>query len=243
MKKEIKINNNTGVLDIKGDFSEAILTLNGRPIQFTWFAEIGTTWRYHLAKGLTKSPFIRKTHIEKILYDGISDVSQVDSVIRYYKSFLMTGYYAFGTYVLPKHLELRQALRSDYTEFDDYGGVSGLIGTQININSKLVDSYKEQILKGKRPCMVIFRNKDSHTQFILDGHHKFLGYQKTKIPPQAIIITKLNPTSLSVQDSLKVLKKMKSTNIDYPIKLKEEKKNSFFDLKLDIEKCYEEFLI
>lgn len=91
--------------------------------------------------------------------------------------------------------------------------------------------------------MVIFRNKDSHTQFILDGHHKFLGYQKTKIPPRAIIITKLNPTSLSVQDSLKVLKKMESTNPDYPIKLKEEKKNSFFDLKLDIEKCYKEFLI
>lgn len=242
MKKEIKVNNNTGVLDIKGSFSEAILTLNEKPIQFTWFAEVGTTWRYHLAKGLIKSPFLRKTHIETILSDGILNEEQVNAIIRYYKSFLKTGYYSFGTYQLDRHIELIPAISSDYIESDTYGGIVSIIGTQTNMNSKTVASYKEQILKGKRPCLILFRNKDSHHQFILDGHHKFLAYRATKVPPHALIITKLSPKALSTEDALKTFKKMKATNADYRNSLQEEKKNPSYDLKLNLEEQYEDFL-
>ena len=242
MKKEIKVNNNTGVLDIKGSFSEALLTLNEKPIQFTWFAEVGTTWRYHLAKGLIKSPFLRKAHIETILSDGILNEEQVNAVIRYYKSFLKTGYYSFGTYQLNRHTGFLPTTSSAYTASDTYGGIVGIIGTQININTATVDSYKEQILKGKRPCLILFRNEHSHNQFVLDGHHKFLAYKGTKIKPHALIITKLNPKALSKEDALQALKKMKSTNVAYHNALKEEKKNPSYDLKLHLEEQYEDFL-
>ena len=49
MKKIIENPGKNTVIHITGNPQESILYLNDRPIQYSWYAEAGSTWRYHIA--------------------------------------------------------------------------------------------------------------------------------------------------------------------------------------------------
>ena len=54
MKHRIETFGKNGVLEIIGNPQETIVFLLDRPIQYSWYAEIGSTHRYHIAQGRSK---------------------------------------------------------------------------------------------------------------------------------------------------------------------------------------------
>ncbi|MCB0606017.1 MAG: hypothetical protein KDC25_14200, partial [Saprospiraceae bacterium] len=95
------------------------------------------------------------------------------------------------------------------------------------------------IKQGLRPTMVIFHVAKSHLLFILDGHHKFIAYGQLKMKPRALIISKLNSSTMSIEQSLKMASKLECNKESYLNWIKNEKENKYFDLQLDLEKDYE----
>jgi len=240
MKKKIDISNKFGIIDIKGDNQESVLYLNGLPIQYTWYAEIGSTWRYHIAKGVNERSWAESSIASEMLKNGVATTTEFDALVDYYSQFLKTGQYEFGTYDLHEHYGLIHLPEGDnFQSFDYYGGCPDIIPTQCKYDDLIINEYKQSIKQGLRPTMVIFHVAKSHILFILDGHHKFLAYGQLKIKPRAIIISKLNSSTMSIEQSLKMASKLECNKENYLNWIKNEKKNKYFDFQLDLEKDYE----
>lgn len=240
MRKKIDISNKYGIIDIKGDNQESVLYLNSLPIQYTWYAEVGSTWRYHIAKGVDKRSWGESMFASEILKKGITSKTEFDNLVYYYSQFLKTGQYEFGIYDLHEHYDLIQLPEgNEFQSFDYYGGCPDLIPTQDHYQGETIIEYKQIIQNGIKPTMVIFHVAESHILFILDGHHKFLAYGQLKLKPRAMIISKLNSTILSIDQSIRMAKEMQCSKEAYLKQIQSEKSNKYFDFKLNLEKEYE----
>ncbi|WP_018343455.1 hypothetical protein [Cytophaga aurantiaca] len=241
MKKKINIQNDDGVIELRGSFQDAALYLNKEPIQYTWFAEIGSTWRFHIAKGLPPGTIKENLENQERVKKGILTEEDFYAIVDYYKQFLARGEYEFGYYKLHKHHDWINIPKNDeFKHFDYYGGCPDLIPTQNNIKESWVEFYIEQIKEGTKPAIIILQNEESCLNFILDGHHKFLAYRKANAEPHALIITKLNKSNLSVTEALDLAKKMNCNNEKYINSIKEEKEMELYTMRLDLNKTYQE---
>jgi hypothetical protein len=241
MKKKIEISNKFGIIDIKGDNQESVLYLNSLPIQYTWFAEIGSTWRYHIAKGVDIRSWAEANYSSEILRNGIDSETEFDHLVEYYSQFLKTGEYEFGVYDIHEYYDLIHIPEGDkFQSFDYYGGCPDLIPTQSKFEDQIINDYKQLIKEGVKPSMVIFHISNSHILFILDGHHKFLAYGQLKIKPRALIISKLNSSTISLDQSLKMAEKLECNKENYLNWIKNETRDKYYNMKLDLEKEYEQ---
>lgn len=241
MKKKVCITNDSGILEIRGNNQESALFVNETPIQYTWFAEIGSTWRYHIAHGIHERTWGESLYISEILKHGAKTELQFNDIINYYSKFLKTGEYQFGLYDLHEHYEMIMLPEEEeYQSFDYYGGFPDIIPTQKTFNDKTVESYKELIQNNATPTMVIFHVIESAILFILDGHHKFLAYGQLRKKPRAIVITNLKTTTMTSEQAIKLAEKMNCEKENYHNSIKSEKKNHYFDFKLDLEKTYDD---
>ena len=172
---------------------------------------------------------------------GAKTELQFNDIINYYSKFLKTGEYQFGLYDLHEHYEMIMLPEEEgYQSFDYYGGFPDIIPTQKTFNDKTVESYKELIQNNATPTMVIFHVIESAILFILDGHHKFLAYGQLRKKPRAIVITNLKTTTMTSEQAIKLAEKMNCEKENYHNSIKSEKKNHYFDFKLDLEKTYDD---
>lgn len=241
MKRIIETYGKNGVLEIVGNPQETILYLRDKPIQYSWYAEIGSTWRFHIAQGLNNQAVNLNNRIEDLLKRGIKNEVDFLGVAEYFNRFFKYGKYEYGYYEMFKDISLIGIPKDEnYESFDSYGGCLEISATQNSINEELVAEYKEQILRGKRPVIILLHVENSWMFYILDGHHKFCGYRKANIKPHAIIITKLENKYKSTKETIQLAKRMNCTNEVYLNWMKREKKNlSYYkDMKLDLEEIF-----
>lgn len=224
MKYEKEIYGKNGILRISGNPQEAMLFLKNEPIHYSWFAEIGSTWRYHIAKGLKEDSIGNNEEIDRIVNKGISNQGELLAVSEYYSNFLSYGFYEFGEFELSTGIYMTSIPQAeDYVSYDYYGGCEELTPTQRNFNEEIAESYKNKILKGASPTMILLHVENSHMFFILDGHHKFIGYVKAKVTPRALIITKKGNDYKSIDYTLNLAKKMNCDKRNYIERMKSEK--------------------
>lgn len=224
MKYEKEIYGKNGILRISGNAQEAMLFLKNEPIHYSWFAEIGSTWRYHIAKGINEGDIKRNTEIDRIVNKGISNEGEFLAVCEYYANFLNYGNYEFGYYQLSNGIYMTTIPDAEnYVSYDYYGGCEEFTPTQRNISSELVETYKTQIQKGSKPSMILLHVENSHMFFILDGHHKFVGYGQAKQKPHALIITKKENEFKSIDYTTKLAKQMNCDKRNYFERMKSEK--------------------
>jgi len=226
MKYEKEIYGKNGVIRISGNAQESMLFLRNEPIHYSWFAEIGSTWRYHIAKGITENSIKKNEEIDRIVGQGISNQNDFLAVSEYYSNFLNYGFYEFGLFQLSTGIYMTHIPEAEnYVSYDYYGGCEEFTPTQRNFSEEVSESYKTKILKGINPTMVIIHVENSHMFFILDGHHKFIGYGKAKKAPYALIITKKGNEYKSIDYTLNLAQKMNCDESNYIARMKSEKKN------------------
>lgn len=237
MKRSCEIIEENGILKISGNPQESVLYLKGEPLQYSWFAEIGTTWRYHIAKGITDKSIGENQKIQDLSRRGIKNETDFLWITDYFKKFLCRGKYDFGYFELFDDIYWVEIPENEvYKNFDYYGGCFDLSPTQNNFQSELIDQYTKEILAGSRPVMILIHLAHSLMFFILDGHHKFLAYQKAKIKPHAIIITKLESKYMSSVDSIQLMKSMGCEQDAYLESIKAKKR--YQGRKVDLNKLF-----
>jgi hypothetical protein len=241
MRKKVFVTDTPGVIDIRGDFLEAALYLNQQPINYAWYAEVGTTWRYHIAKGINKDAIRMHWRLSEILRNGISNSNEFEEAVIYFSQFLKYGEYEFGLYRLP-HAHLMELLSKgpDFINSDCYGGIPGYLATQSHVDELTIQAYTLAIRKGMRPTAILLHAEQSYHQFILDGHHKFIAYSRAGIPVHAILITKYNSKRFTLEESLSLARSMNCSNKKYLDALHREKTESYYKMWFDPAKEYEE---
>ena len=242
MKRTIETYGKNGVLDIVGSPQETILYLRDRPIQYSWYAEDGSIWRYHIAQGLSKQAVQLNRGIEATLRRGIQNEGDFLAITEYFNPFFKYGTYKYGYYELFEDLGLIEIPETEeYASFDYYGGCPDVSSTQNFIDEELVASYKEEIQKGSRPVIVLLHMENSWMFHILDGHHKFCAYGRANIKPHAIIITKTGSTYKSIASTVTLARKMGCDNQYYISQMKQEKTKNLSSYKsksLDLEETF-----
>jgi len=241
MKRVVEVYGKYGVLEIVGNPQETILYLKNKPIHYSCYAEVGSTWRYHIAQGLNDQIVRVNGRTENLLKRGIKNEGDFLAVTEYFNSFFKYGKYEYGCYEMHKDMHFTDTPKSNnYESFDFYGGMLELSPTQNFIDNTAVEEYKEKILRGVRPVIILLHLQNSWMFYILDGHHKFHAYKKANIAPYAIIITKLESKYKSIEETIQLAKKMNCKNEDYIYWMKREKKNlsHYNDEKLDLVKQF-----
>lgn len=241
MKREVETYGQNGVIAIEGNAQESILYLRDKPIQYSWLAEIGSTWRYHIAQGLNKQSVTLNREIERILKTGIQNEGDFLGITEYFINFLKYGKYEFGYFELFEDLSWVEIPKDEnYNSFDYYGGSFDISPTQNKIDNQLVEVYKENILKGSKPSMIIIHVENSHMFYILDGHHKFKAYKQANKKPHAILITKIGNKDRSAKESIDLAKSMSCTNKDYLKRIEDEKLNMdyYTNKKMNIDQVF-----
>jgi hypothetical protein len=238
MKALIKTDGKRGVLEINGNPQEVILYLNDRPIQYSWYAEVGSTWRYHIAQGLNKQAIHVNQWIEGLLKRGIGNEGDFLAVAEYFNDFFKAGTYEYGYYALPQDagwIDIPE--EESYQHFDYYGGCLDISPTQNLVDDRKVKDYQQAIVQGARPIVILLHIKNSRMFFILDGHHKFCAYGKAGVKPSSIIITKQENDFKTIKQTADLALTMGCDNKEYLNWMKCQKsdlsnyKNQQFDLE------------
>lgn len=224
MKIEKEVFGTYGVLRIVGNPQESILFLKDKPIHYSWFAEIGSTWRYHIAQGLETKLVNNNKEVDRILKKGIENEWEFLFISEYFSDFLSHGNYSFGLYELFTGIYMTAVPQSNsFISYDYYGGMLDFTATQRNLDDNIVNDYYNEILKGGNPSMVLLHIENSSMFFVLDGHHKFMAYGKSKRPPKALIITKIGNEYKSIDYTKKLATTMNCDLKHYLERMEEEK--------------------
>ncbi|MEL6660981.1 MAG: hypothetical protein AAFN81_11775 [Bacteroidota bacterium] len=241
MKKRIETYGKGGVLEISGNPQETILYLKGKPIQYSWYAEVGTIWRYHIAQGLKKKAVQLSKRVEEQLRRGVANEVEFSEIAEYFNSFFGYGTYEYGYYELFEDIQwINIPETEEYQSFDYYGGAIDISPTQNAINEEWVAEYKEQILTGLRPVIVLLHVENSWMFHLLDGHHKFCAYQVAKIKPHAIIVTKLGSEYKTTKETIDLARSMNCFRQDSLEHMEREKRNlrRYRNKKLVLEEAF-----
>ena len=225
MKISLDTYGKNGVLEIVGNPQESILYFKGKPIHYQWYAEVGTTWRYHIAQGLTRQAVQTNHRIRQILKEGIQHEGDFVEAATYFLDFLAYGTYSFGYYELPLDVHMEMVSQASFESSDTYGGTIMVAATQYGMDSDTLANYKESILRGKRPTMVWLHVEGSWMFYMLDGHHKKIAYTQANIPSHVLIITKQGNVYKSVEEGLALAQKMDCNKVHYLDKVKEGKQD------------------
>ena len=155
MIEEISIERSGGPIELLGGKHESALLLNGELIQFTFLREVGSTWRYQIAKNLAENDIIEDVRFQNFVKYGFLQSDSLESQFSYITNKLATGHYRLEIKHIDTGIELIEPClnplnfisKSNYFQFDTYGGIVEVIGTQQHIEESIIEEYIELIKK------------------------------------------------------------------------------------------------
>jgi len=217
MKEKIKIESINAPIRLEGDKYDSVLYLNHVPIQFTWIREIGSTWRYQVAKNINEGDIVEDRRFADFVKYGYLSHDSLWIQFDYVINKLACGEYLLELNHLPSDLYLikAQSGKEGYYQQDEYGGLVDLIQTQAYLDEAVIKEYMSLIEKGIEPIIIIQTCANSNNKFILDGHHKFIAYRRLKKLVKALIITKLACEKITKQTGLTLFDICKCRNTEY----------------------------
>lgn len=217
MKEKINIVENNGSLKLIGGKNDSALYLNNEIIQFTYLREIGSTWRYQVAKGIQKNDIIKENSFSNFVKHGYITSDSLSKQFSYILSILANGVYELEIIDLNNKIDVVEIDRTKngYYENDEYGGIVGIIETQNCFDNTIVDNYVDIIKNGSKPIAILLKIKDSNNTFIIDGHHKIVAYNKLNQKAKCLLITKINSEEIDIKKGLEILDKCKIKNNEF----------------------------
>ena len=223
MIEEINIECPGGPIQLLGGKYESALLLNGELIQFTFLREVGSTWRYQIAKNTTETDIIADNQFRNFVKYGFLQADSIQSQFAYIIDKLAIGRYRLAIEYVDTGIELIEPCltsqnftpRSDYFHFDTYGGLVEVIATQLLTDENIIEEYIELIKKNIEPIAVVISTEDAYNTFLLDGHHKFIAYSRLKRPVRVLRIVKLDSLPIDRNLGLELLSMSGSRNAEY----------------------------
>lgn len=89
---------------------------------------------------------------------------------------------------------------TSFSEF--YPNLNCILDTipEPTIENDVIEEWQSKIRNQIKSCVVLLGSPHEFGYFVIDGHHRLKAYLKENISPRAIVIHKLNPQELIVED-------------------------------------------
>lgn len=204
----INIETENAPLKIKGGKHDSALLLGGQLIQFTFLREIGSTWRYQVAKGIKENELITESKFKNFVKYGHLSNDPLEIQFNYILQLLSSGKYQVEIINLVREtgsIEINTEADGYYC-FDTYGGMVDIIETQSGFDESIAEEYVDIIKSGQEPIAILLKTENSDNTFLIDGHHKFAAYGRLKLSAKCLLITKLNSDNIETIEGLEFLK-------------------------------------
>ena len=216
-KEIIDIENSKGCLEIKGDKFDSALFINNELIQFTFLREIGSTWRYQIAKSITKTDLISESSFSNFVKYGYLSPEPLSTQFKYILSCLIKGKYLIELTEIDTNIDLIELDKKEkgYLSFDTYGGLYYLIETQTGLNKNTINKYTELIQNDKQPIVILLKSENSENTFVIDGHHKLRAYKKLKKNIRCLLISKLDSKMIGSIEGVEFINLLNPQKTDY----------------------------
>lgn len=208
MKPERYISSTNGPLEIKGDERDTAILLNGELMQFTYLREIGSTWRYQVARGIQEADLIAENRFRNFVKYGFLNHDALSIQFSDLLQLLAQGEYQIELTYTDKDIysvEIDEEAQGYYS-FDTYGGLVDVIETQSACEEAIVNSYIELIKTKHEPIVILLKTSKSHDTFLIDGHHKWYAYGRLKQKVKCLLITRLDSPEIDTKEALEYLK-------------------------------------
>ncbi|WP_190922598.1 hypothetical protein [Hymenobacter armeniacus] len=132
MTEDITIERPGGPIQLLGGKHASALLLNGKLIQFTFLREVGSTWRYQIAKNITETDIIAENQFRNFVKYGFLQAESIQSQFAYIINKLAIGKYRVAIEYIDAGIELLEPCltsqnftpKSDYFHFDTYGALA-----------------------------------------------------------------------------------------------------------------------
>lgn len=207
----VDIYDGAGKIKIKGEITDSYLYINNKPQIVSFFAEIGTVWRYLIGTSVTKKLIDENFQYENLVSSGILDDNKsLSDQFQHILKLLSNGQYklSYSEFSYSTRLLDLQHNNNAKPFYDTYGWGFDIIFTQNFIDLTIVEQYKVKILKGERPISVVLKLQDSWNIFVIDGHHKLKAYKELKINPKVVIISKIDSNIIEKAQGLKIMENL-----------------------------------
>jgi hypothetical protein len=157
MKEKVIIETDNGILEIIGGKYDSALFLKGQMIQFTFLREIGSTWRYQIAKSISEANIFEDRAFSNFVKFGYLSLDPLSIQFDYIINKLGRGKYEIELITLQKDIYLTEFYdnTNEYAHNDTYGGSDTLIETQSEYDEQTINEFINLISKGNKPVMVL----------------------------------------------------------------------------------------
>ncbi len=230
MTEIIDIYEGKGKIKIKGNITDTYLYINGNPKIVSFFAEVGTVWRYLIGTSITE-----KIIDDNYLYESLVGTGKLDfnnslqNQFGHILNLLSNGKYELKLCEFPYKITYLGLNNEEKPYSDTYGGLADILFTQKYFDLSVVEKYKSKIKKGERPICVLFKLQDSWTIFVIDGHHKLNAYKELKINPKALIISKIENRAVETNQGIEIMKKLGLNDEKFITTFKYESEKKYYE--------------
>jgi hypothetical protein len=211
----VEIHDGLGVFEIRGSLDkwgnpfESCLYFEGRLIALNWPDCSGSVAEYlvrsndgEYQKAAQQLISLQDFNIK----DGLLLSNQLHSVIQLFSN----GLYELSC-TSPDHRDVMifdlpqagQLTANHYYQPDNF--IFARTIPNHHMNQSRVVWWREKILKGERPPVIVVNQKDAWSSFIIDGHHRLDAYRALNINPVIITIASQNFTKVTDDKTTQIL--------------------------------------
>jgi hypothetical protein len=200
-----------GLIEVRGGGSETALLVEGKPVAFNWDDCAGSVGQYLVFTGHTRgadcarqlAAFVEgEIDGNQPLADQIGPLLAVFASGAYYLSYtpstVVKGVTTFDCSA--------QSVASREL-FNYYPDLRNLVCTQTreSLHGHRVEYFREQIRAAQRPIILTASAEMAWCEFVIDGHHKLAAYDRERVKPTILCITRWEAPEISLNEGLSYL--------------------------------------
>jgi hypothetical protein len=218
--EEYLLTTGEGLIDVRGDGFDCGLVVDGGPVAFCWSDCAGSIAQYLVRSKDTRDLSTRLATLRAVAGGALDPAAPLAPQIAPLLALFGNGRYrltftpsARGWGVIPYSSQHSYAHDRDHFYPSDYD----LIMTQPTdtLNRERIAFFRKQIAAGGRPIVFPATVEGAYGAFVIDGHHKLQAYQSRQTAPAVLLIEKLHPASVNIEEGTRLLGAAQRYRSDY----------------------------
>ena len=177
-----------GAICIVGSAFDCILYFLGQPHAVNWSDCEGSVAQ-HLYRAGSRRYKADLQSIRDVVAHGMSESTRIENQITPLLKLFCAGKYSLINYSSEEWAftdeDLKQSVHY-YPHLDTYVPTRSIR----SLNANTAGAYRGRIKKGYRPLVVTTSVEEGSCEFVLDGHHKLMGYRQAGVAPNVLNVQK-----------------------------------------------------